>query len=133
MISFILIPFLSLLVTLFAGYTVSAAPSFLPHIKSDLSKRSIRSHTDPTSIRHSTAQKSAFLQAHNVVRARHNAAPLTWSLSLARLAEQWADTCQFKHTNGILRDEPYGENIVAATGNFPVKSAVATFVQDESE
>jgi len=58
---------------------------------------------------------------------------LSWSVTLARLAEEWADACYFNHTDGVLRDEPYGENIVTATGNFPVQSAVATFIQDKNE
>jgi len=133
MISFVLILFLSFLITLFTGCAISAPPSFPLYIDSDLSKHSVRSHIDPTFIRHSTAQRSAFLQAHNNVRTRHHATPLSWSVPLAQLAEEWADACHFTHTNGVLRDESYGENIVAATGYFPVQSAVATFVQDESE
>ncbi|KAJ3561574.1 hypothetical protein NP233_g10111 [Leucocoprinus birnbaumii] len=119
MISFLLFPLLTLLATLLHGTNASAAPA-------------THSHPDPTSIRRSIAQRNAFLLAHNAVRVRHNAAPLTWSVSLAQMAEQWADACNFKHTNGILSDDPYGENIVAATGNFPVSAAVGTFVQDES-
>jgi len=127
MISIVLIPFL---IILFTGRAVSAAPSSPLYAES---KHSIRSHIDPTLIRNSPAQRSAFLQAHNNVRTRYHAAPLLWSVFLAQLAEEWADACYFKHTNGILRDKPYGENIVAATGDFSVQSAVATFIQDKSE
>jgi len=95
--------------------------------------RDPHSLADPTTTRRSNAQIEAFLLAHNIVRRRHNAKLLTWSVPLAEKAEQWADACQFKHTNGVLSDTPYGENIVAATGNFPISAAVATFVQDADQ
>jgi len=71
-----------------------------------------------------------FLLAHNVIRAAHGVDPLTWSSSLADSAGIWANTCQFKHSDGALRSELYGENIVAATGPFSNIAAVETFVQD---
>lgn len=69
-----------------------------------------------------------FLDAHNVVRAQHNAPPLTWSRQLASRAEEWATQCLLLNSNGILMDEPYGEHIVAATGDFPIRAAVGTFM-----
>jgi uncharacterized protein YkwD len=55
------------------------------------------------------------LDAHNQVRARHCAAPLTWSPKLAQVAQQWANTlrdrgCKFEHSGGR-----YGENLAAGT------------------
>lgn len=81
--------------------------------------------------RGSPRQVSAFLNAHNVVRAAHNATALQWSPTLAEKAEYWADQCQFKHTDGVLSNELYGENIVAGTGDFSVASAVSQFVADK--
>jgi pathogenesis-related protein 1 len=75
-------------------------------------------------------QISAFLDAHNAIRAQHNAADLKWSPYLARMAGFWTDQCQFKHTNGVLSNDPYGENVAAGTGDFPIDAAVATFVSD---
>jgi uncharacterized protein YkwD len=129
MISFLVLPFLALLVALLHLTDASAAPAPASQSNS-LSDGSSRPHTDPTAIRRSTAQISAFLREHNTVRAEYHADPLEWSVSLAQKADQWADACNFKHTNGVLSDESYGENIVAATGDFPVKAAVGTFVQD---
>jgi len=74
-----------------------------------------------------------YLYAHNHVRAAHGATSLTWSPSLAQDAQIWADQCQFRHSNGKLRDELYGENIVAATGHFPINAAMKTFSSDESQ
>ncbi|KAF9448246.1 PR-1-like protein [Macrolepiota fuliginosa MF-IS2] len=126
MISFFILSLLTLLTGLISPNTFGAlaaptAPSY--HL----------SNRDPTTIRRSSAQIGAFLQGHNTVRAKHNAKPLTWSVPLAEKAEQWADACNFRHTNGVLSDTPYGENIVAATGDFPISAAMATFVQDADQ
>ena len=88
-------------------------------------------HTHSMARRGSPGQINAFLDAHNSVRALHNAAPLTWSPSLAAKAEIWADQCQFRHTNGVLNEERYGENIAAGTGFFPISAAVNTFINDQ--
>lgn len=84
----------------------------------------------PTRFPPPSDQISAFLDPHNAIRAQYNAADLTWSSYLARMAGFWADQCQFKHTNGVLSNEPYGEIIAAGTGDFPVNAAVETFVSD---
>ena len=46
------------------------------------------------------------LSAHNAVRQQHGAANLTWSNTLASAAQQWANGCVFKHSDGSLG--PYG-------------------------
>lgn len=48
----------------------------------------------------SAADISAYLSAHNTVRAQHGAAPLTWSNSLSAYAQSWADGCKFVHSGG---------------------------------
>ncbi|KAF5321676.1 hypothetical protein D9619_000613 [Psilocybe cf. subviscida] len=78
-------------------------------------------------------QRAEFLNAHNEVRLVHGAVPLTWSTSLAEKAEQWANQCQFKHTEGVLSTERYGENISAGTGLFTIRKAVGTFTADEDQ
>jgi uncharacterized protein YkwD len=88
------------------------------------------SFIDATAIRRSPAQVEAFLEGHNTIRTTRGTKPLTWSTSFATLAEKWADACNFRHTNGVLSDKPYGENIVAATGPFPVLTAMGTFIED---
>ena len=85
----------------------------------------------PTRFPPPSSQISEFLDAHNALRAQHNAADLKWSPDLARMAGFWTNQCQFKHTNGVLSNEPYGENVAAGTGNFPIDAAVATFVNDQ--
>ena len=61
----------------------------------------------------STSQSDiqAYLDGHNVIRAKHNAAPLTWSSTLASAAETWAKRCVFEHSGGSLGS--YGENLVS--------------------
>ncbi|KAK2466045.1 hypothetical protein APHAL10511_001687 [Amanita phalloides] len=71
-----------------------------------------------------------YLSAHNDVRIKYDVPPLRWSEALARMADTWADNCQFKHSNGSLNGEPYGENIVAATGPFPIVTALQLFSSD---
>ena len=48
----------------------------------------------------------AYLNAHNTVRAQHDAVPLTWSDNLASKAQKWANRCVFQHSGGTLG--PFG-------------------------
>lgn len=64
-----------------------------------------------------TADSAAqqWVDAHNRARAKHCAAPLTWSPRLAAIAQKWADTlrarhCSFEHSGGTT-----GENLAAGT------------------
>ncbi|GAA5869799.1 hypothetical protein JCM1840_007639, partial [Sporobolomyces johnsonii] len=66
----------------------------------------------------STASLSALaksaLNAHNDLRAKHNATALTWDIELAEAAQTWANKCDFKHGGGVALGS--GENIAAYTG-----------------
>jgi uncharacterized protein YkwD len=72
-----------------------------------------------------------YLYAHNSIRVLHSAALLTWDEDLAAGAQSWASACNFKHSDGVLSDAPYGENIAAATGDFGIVAAVQSFIADE--
>jgi len=74
-----------------------------------------------------------YLASHNSVRAGHGAVDLVWNDTLADAASNWAAGCQVKHSDGTLLDSPYGENIVAGTGHFPISKAMQQFVLDESD
>jgi uncharacterized protein YkwD len=79
----------------------------------------------------STAEPQAWVAAHNAVRARHCAAPLTWSPRLAAVAQQWADSlrdhgCKFDHSGGN-----FGENLARGTSGMLDPSAVVTMWYDE--
>jgi uncharacterized protein YkwD len=72
-----------------------------------------------------------FITEHNRVRAKHCAAPLTWSPKLAAVAQQWANNlrdtgCKFGHSGG-----QYGENLAAGTTGALPPSAVVAMWYDE--
>lgn len=85
------------------------------------------------STRGTPVEISTFLFAHNSIRSAHNASDLTWSPDLAEKAELWADNCLFQRTEGLLSDAPYGELHAAATGPFPIPTAISQFTQDQAE
>lgn len=65
------------------------------------------------------------LEAHDRMRARHCAPPLSWSAEIARTAQRWADRlaargCSLQHSR-----EPYGENIAAGSAGALDASTVA--------
>ncbi|KAJ7639123.1 PR-1-like protein [Roridomyces roridus] len=79
------------------------------------------------------ADQTAFLQAHNRVRVQHGAQNLVWNATLEASAQSWADSCQVKHSDGTLLSSPYGENIVAGTGQFSISDAVNQFTLDQGD
>ncbi|KAI8469403.1 MAG: CAP domain-containing protein [Monoraphidium minutum] len=64
--------------------------------------------SSPTAPSSSTGSSwsAAVLAKHNEMHARHGAAPLSWSATLASGAQSWADACNFKHSSGN-----WGENL----------------------
>ncbi|TFK98801.1 CAP domain-containing protein, partial [Pterulicium gracile] len=72
-----------------------------------------------------------FLSAHNLVRVRHGAAPLTWSQQLVDAAQNCAQQCQFKHSGGAI--ESYGENLPAGTSsNYQLEDGIKQWADEES-
>lgn len=59
------------------------------------------------------------LNAHNALRAKHGVPALSWSASLAKTAQAWADRCVFEHSNTGL-----GENLAQGTGDYSGADAV---------
>jgi uncharacterized protein YkwD len=99
----------------YAGATTSAAPATEPVAMADGAK--------------TIAQR--FVAAHNAVRAKHCAAPLTWSPKLAMVAQKWADAlrdkgCAFGHSGG-----QYGENLAAGTEGVLDPEATVKMWYDE--
>nr|QVT77385.1 pathogenesis-related protein 1 [Moniliophthora perniciosa]QVT77386.1 pathogenesis-related protein 1 [Moniliophthora perniciosa]QVT77392.1 pathogenesis-related protein 1 [Moniliophthora perniciosa]QVT77393.1 pathogenesis-related protein 1 [Moniliophthora perniciosa]QVT77397.1 pathogenesis-related protein 1 [Moniliophthora perniciosa] len=78
-------------------------------------------------------EKSQFLGVHNIERMSHGADPFQWSDDLASKADSWASRCQLKGSDGSLSGIQYGENIVAATGDFSINAAVGTFLSDKDQ
>lgn len=79
----------------------------------------------------SSSDISAYLSAHNTVRAQHGASPLTWSDSLAAAAKTWTEKCVFQHSGGSLG--PYGENLAAGSGDYSIANAVKAWTDEECE
>jgi uncharacterized protein YkwD len=72
-----------------------------------------------------------FVDAHNRVRAKHCAGPLTWSPKLAAVAQKWADSlrdqgCKFGHSGG-----QYGENLAAGSEGLLDPEATVKMWYDE--
>lgn len=87
---------------------------------------------------HASAKKAPsafaqqFIDAHNRYRAKHCAAPLTWSKKLAEVAQSWANTlrdkgCVFGHSPGAK----YGENLAAGTQGALDPESTVTMWYDE--
>ncbi|KIP12021.1 hypothetical protein PHLGIDRAFT_62838 [Phlebiopsis gigantea 11061_1 CR5-6] len=80
----------------------------------------------------SSSDISAYLSAHNTIRAQHGASDLTWSDELASKAQQWANGCVFQHSGGSLG--PFGENLAAGTGSsYDIAAAVKSWTDEVSE
>jgi hypothetical protein len=79
----------------------------------------------PRPSRGASGDAQAIVDAHNRLRARHCAAPLTWSPRLAQVAQRWANTlrdkgCAFGHSGGT-----FGENLAAgSTGTLDAEAVV---------
>jgi pathogenesis-related protein 1 len=72
-----------------------------------------------------------YVDAHNLVRAKHCAPALTWSSTLATVAQKWADSlkaqgCKFGHSGG-----QYGENLAAGSEGALDPEAVVRMWYDE--
>jgi uncharacterized protein YkwD len=87
-----------------------------PTVAAKPSKAATRSEAPAAKGDKMDANAQAFIEAHNRVRAKHCAPPLTWSKKLADIAQKWANTlrdkgCVFGHSPGAK----YGENLAAGT------------------
>lgn len=98
---------------------------------SSATSTSASSTTSSAPVATPTVDQGSYLDTHNVARVQFGASELTWSDDLQSKAQSYANECQLKHSDGAFG--AIGENLVAATGDFDAVSAVATFLQDESE
>ncbi|KAF7371775.1 PR-1-like protein [Mycena venus] len=79
--------------------------------------------------------EGTFLDLHNNERAEHGASNLTWSNTLAMIAQSWANNCTDTHSGGKFRLEglPLGENIAAGTENYSIPDVMNDFIDGPSE
>ena len=75
--------------------------------------------------------QTAYLNQHNFARTLFGTPDLSWSDELQAKAQDYAENCQLKHSDGALG--PFGEALAAATGTFTASSAVQLFLQDGSK
>lgn len=81
-----------------------------------------------------SADTQALVDAHNAARARHCAAPLTWSPQLAAAASRWANSlrdhnCAFEHSP----NNTFGENLAGGTTGYLDGNAVVAMWYDEAK
>jgi hypothetical protein len=80
---------------------------------------STESSSDSTGL---SAFATSCLDGHNTFRATHHADPLVWNETLADAAHVWTTHCIWEHSEGVLLEGGYGENLYAigAESNDPV-------------
>lgn len=79
-----------------------------------------------------SGEAAAWLDAHNRVRAKHCAGPLTWSPKLAQVAQRWASSLR-DHSCGVLKHSggSFGENLAAGTAGTLDPGSVVKLWYDE--
>ncbi|KIY66447.1 PR-1-like protein [Cylindrobasidium torrendii FP15055 ss-10] len=92
-----------------------------------LAMPSPRAENPPHTI-HARAEPQEYLDAHNSVRAQHNAAPLVWDDALAQYAQDYANKCVWQHSGG-----PYGENLAAGSEPLTAAGAVKMWADEEKD
>lgn len=74
-----------------------------------------------------SSDEQAYLDAHNTLRAAYGADALSWSDTLASVAQNWANGCVFEHSGS-----QYGENLAAGTGDYTIPSAMQLWADEAS-
>jgi uncharacterized protein YkwD len=74
---------------------------------------------------------NGIVAAHNRVRAKHCAPPITWSAQIAAVAQKWADSlaarnCAFQHSP----NRKYGENLFGGTGQLTPAQTVGSWYSE---
>lgn len=64
----------------------------------DLSILKTLRNVSSTSMENNDHFKDQILDYHNLFREQHGAENLSWNASIARMAEDWASNCNFKHS-----------------------------------
>ncbi|KAJ7161526.1 PR-1-like protein [Mycena filopes] len=82
-----------------------------------------------------TKFSATFIELHNVERAAHGAANLTWNRELANDAAVCAHQCVDEHSGGrfTVNRHPVGENIAAGTGAYSIVQVMGDFVDGPNE
>lgn len=106
--------------------TTSTQPTVL--LETTSSSEAVASPTEGSTSSTSDSDEQAWLDGHNQVRQQHGASALTWSDTLASVAQSWANGCVFEHSGG-----QYGENLYAGTGDVSPSNAVSAWAAEVSK
>ncbi|XP_055536908.1 Golgi-associated plant pathogenesis-related protein 1-like [Wyeomyia smithii] len=74
----------------------------------------------PSSSTSSSSFADAVLEAHNRLRARHSASPLTLNASMSQYAQEWANNLASRNTMQHRSNNRYGENLYASFGKAEI-------------
>lgn len=73
----------------------------------------------------SSSFEAAVLAAHNRLRAKHSAAPLTLNATISQCAQEWADNIARRNCMQHRPNNSYGENIYACFGKTNISGEEA--------
>jgi len=82
-------------------------------------------------------QKQFILDSHNKERANHCSRPLIWDTELEKMADYWANNCQFQHwsldNKPRMNGQQIGENMQADfSGGSAVTSGMRDFIKEKN-
>jgi pathogenesis-related protein 1 len=82
----------------------------------------------------SEPERVVLLKHHNQTRAEVNLKPLTWSNTIAAIAQNWAkklvnDGCKLQHNY----DTEYGENLFIGTQNYTVIDSIKSWANEKAD
>ena len=87
-----------------------------------------------TTLGSTSEEAQALVDAHNLVRETALPTPdpalppMSWDTTLAQVAQDWADACDFNHSVS-----PYGENLYVSTSPNPGTRAVEAWAEEISD
>lgn len=90
-------------------------------------------HLGNRSGNYSLALAQEIVAAHNAVRSRIGVPPLVWSDQMAAVAQNWANTLLARGAFEHHQDNPYGENLLEASGYDPTPSQVVNAWSSEAK
>ncbi|CAG7853373.1 SubName: Full=Uncharacterized protein {ECO:0000313/EMBL:CCA77816.1} [Serendipita indica DSM 11827] len=107
------------------------APSPTPSNNDNNNNNNVGNNNSGGSTQGAAGDIAAYLAAHNSARSQHGASPVSWSDELAGFAQEWANNCQFQHSQGKFGR--VGENLAAGTGQYSIEDMVGDWVAEVTD